>query len=366
MFPHLHDANLNPTLVCVSHFAKEESLPVQIFAGGAPPGYQGDSIRFHVSKEFSMCRINLYQTPDVSIGHVKFDLEDKIRLCGHSSEFKTFVIDICPDDTDFTAAGGYFGQFAMVCKVVFPRQKLYENVNQVVEKKKGRKGEELAPALVEKKRKVSGTLSSRESERLQLAREEFQKATKKEVKKKTIVATDDKLDDKAKETTIVEEKEKGGEKVAEGDDTADITETVGDKEQQVSEEKEKQLTLEKENENEEISVIEQLLSAHPPDHLITKRYDLVCNIKKSNRKKFSWAPPGSGTYSIISSCPEILAPMESEINIPLGVDEANRSVVVRLLVVPVEYCFSTHVTLVIRREDNLVVECLRFSVEFVD
>jgi len=148
---------LNPSLVCVSHFGTQESQPVPICAGGAPPGYQADSFRFHISPHFTTARFNLYQAPHIPIGYVLIDLEEKANdLSG--GDFKTFVADIIPTEgmgvDERMGRGGYFGQFAITLRKVLPPVTLKggmlldkENVsvNEVKQKTKNesRKSEEV-------------------------------------------------------------------------------------------------------------------------------------------------------------------------------------------------------------------------------
>ncbi|GMI20780.1 hypothetical protein TrRE_jg114, partial [Triparma retinervis] len=100
------------TLVCVAEFGRQQSDPVSICAGGVPPGYQGDVLRVHVSKEFSRVRMRLFQTPNIPIGGVGIDLEEKLKAGLLNDEFKMFVVDIVGEDEEVGSRGGYHGQFA--------------------------------------------------------------------------------------------------------------------------------------------------------------------------------------------------------------------------------------------------------------
>lgn len=271
----------------MAQFGKQESEPIAICAGGVPPGFQGDVLKVHFSKEFLQIRMKLYQTPNIPIGGVSLDLGEKLSRGLLGEEFKVFVVDIVGEDEEVGRKGGYHGQFAMMMRLVGD---LTRNAAQ--------------------KSPVREMVERRTVKAKKIAKQEVGRLGKGEEKG---------------------EGEGEGEAKEEGEGWEDVREMVKD--------------------------------GRIPDDKVTKSYTVSVAVGEEKRKKLSWEGPGvSGTFKIISTCPEIIVPLLPEVRVGLGEDKAG---VIRLLMCKSNMAMKTQVGIVIvRKEDGMIMECLKFTVVY--
>lgn len=107
-------------LLCVGQFAGRETKPVPLCAGGTPPGWKADILRFHHSEEYSELTLNFFQAPTVDVGKVRLNLT---ALSGLTSEFKLFVFDLGMGMGEKNLGGGYHGQVGIMVRRVVPVDK---------------------------------------------------------------------------------------------------------------------------------------------------------------------------------------------------------------------------------------------------
>jgi hypothetical protein len=110
---------------------------------------------------------------------------------------------------------------------------------------------------------------------------------------------------------------------------------------------------------EESTTVKTLMS----DAHVTKQFNVSMMVGKGSRKKIPWMVQSKGTFSVVSSCPELVVPMTDVIEVKLGEDQ-NR--VIRLNFLATSTAMKTEAKIVVRRdEDDLVVECFLFQINVI-
>ena len=295
---------MNPTLVCVAHFGQVESSPVRIFAGGTPPGYLPDVIRAHFSPHFSAVKFKLFQTPNIDIGNVDIDVREKMKEL--SRDDKLFVFDISGPGGQ---ASGYFGQFAVTMKLVTGR----------MEQRGAKALNDKAARLETAKKKAKAGVS----DVIKVLKEAstFSDAAKKLVKDKRLV-------------------EEGGE----------VTEEEEEQEAPVVEE------------SDIVKLARIVQNNMIPDNMVTKLYNITTPVGVEKRKRIVWDHSAAGTYKLISTCPEVLVPLQNEIVVGMG-DNSER--VIRLMLVACNHTMVMPAGLLIVREgDGKICEALKFEIRY--
>jgi len=291
---------LNPTLVCVAHFGQVESSPVRIFAGGTPPGYLPDVIRAHFSPHFSVVKFKLFQTPNIDIGSVDIDVREKMKELNRDD--KLFVFDISGPGGQ---AKGYFGQLAVTMRLISGR-------------KEGG-GQRGAKVLSDK------------SARVESAKKKAKASVSDAVK---VLKAASVFSDAAKKLV-----EKGGE----------------DEEEEVVEAPVVQ-------ESDSVKLARIVQSNMIPDNMVTKLYNITTPVGVEKRKRIVWDHSAAGTYKLISTCPEVLVPLQNEIVVGIG-DNAEK--VIRLMLVACNHTMVMPAGLLIVREgDGRICEALKFMIRY--
>ena len=222
-----------------------------------------------------------------------------------------YVLDIVGPDGE---AGGYFGQFAVMMKLVTGAPGGGVEVKKVKEEK-------IEQAKVRARKSVKETL------KILKAASSFSNAAKKMVlEKEEEVKAEKEEEDLAEEVKV----EKTGLEV-----------------------------------NSDDLVVARIVQNNViPDSMVTKMYNIDIVVGEEKRKRLTWDAVASGTYKVISTCPQVIVPLQDRICIAIG--EGGEQVI-RLLFLANKHAMTMQAGIIIQREgDGRICECLKFALEYKD